>query len=197
MGILFGGPTPEDGQSAYEEAVAAGFIGTESQWLASLNGAAGPSAYQVAQSQGFTGTVAQWLLSLKGATGLPGPQGPAGQSSAPVNLGVAQTWEFSGTGTTNVTGSAGKYIKVGQLVNLAAEFSVAASPAVIKLPFPCAYSVSNLPIGFDGMDLSNQGANISILNSGDTYARIFTWTVGVPLVYPKLIRFAFSYMASY
>lgn len=88
------------GASAYEVAVAAGFVGTEAQWLASLVGPQGPvgapgadgadgadgvngapgsagaSAYQVAVAAGFVGTEAQWLASLVG------PQGPAGPSGA-------------------------------------------------------------------------------------------------------------------
>lgn len=70
-----------DGKSAYDIAVENGFVGTESEWLASLIGADGQdgqdgqdgaSAYEVAVANGFTGTEAQWLASLEG------PQGPAG-----------------------------------------------------------------------------------------------------------------------
>jgi hypothetical protein len=82
-----------DGASAYELAVAGGFVGTQAQWLASLvgpqgapgsNGAAGAdgadgsdgaSAYQVAVSAGFVGTEAQWLASLVGAPGADGADG--------------------------------------------------------------------------------------------------------------------------
>lgn len=52
------------GLSAYEVAVAGGYAGTESQWLASL---VGKSAYEVAKSGGYTGTQAEWLESLKAA----------------------------------------------------------------------------------------------------------------------------------
>lgn len=41
-------------------------------------GPAGLSAYQVAVNNGYIGTEAQWLLSLQGADGDPGPQGPPG-----------------------------------------------------------------------------------------------------------------------
>lgn len=53
------------GLSAYQLAVAGGFVGTEANWLASLEGPAGP--------QGDPG--------LPGATGLQGIQGPAGAGS--------------------------------------------------------------------------------------------------------------------
>ena len=61
------------GLSAYDIAVANGFIGTESAWLASLKGergskgeqgVQGASAYELAQVNGFQGTEAEWLDSL-------------------------------------------------------------------------------------------------------------------------------------
>lgn len=58
----------EAGISAYEEAVALGFVGTEAQWLASLVGPQGPQGIQ-----GETG-----LTGATGATGATGPQGPQG-----------------------------------------------------------------------------------------------------------------------
>lgn len=65
------------GESAYQLAVDNGYIGTETDWLASLHGADGTpgtngeSAYQLAVDSGFVGTEAEWLASLQG------PQGPA------------------------------------------------------------------------------------------------------------------------
>ncbi len=93
-----------DGKSAYEIAVANGFIGTESEWLESLkgsdgrdgvdgkdganglpgkdgidgepgvNGTDGKSAYIIAVEHGFTGTETEWLASLKGADGKNAPE---------------------------------------------------------------------------------------------------------------------------
>ncbi|MGH6996940.1 MAG: hypothetical protein ACREEO_02050, partial [Phenylobacterium sp.] len=62
------------GASAYQVAVANGFVGTEVAWLASLKGedgdsAPGASAYQLAVAAGFVGTPAQWLATLKGQDG--------------------------------------------------------------------------------------------------------------------------------
>jgi hypothetical protein len=55
------------GASAYDIAVAVdGFVGTQSEWLASL---VGPSAYEDAIAEGFVGTRAEWLSSLQGADG--------------------------------------------------------------------------------------------------------------------------------
>lgn len=77
----------DNGKSAYEIAVANGFIGTESEWLESLKGAPGQdgspgadgqpgtdgtngkSAYEIAVENGFVGTESEWLASLKGAPG--------------------------------------------------------------------------------------------------------------------------------
>lgn len=67
------------GASAYQTAVAHGFNGSESQWLASLVGPqgakgdkgdagdiglTGASAYQLAVTNGFTGSEEEWLASL-------------------------------------------------------------------------------------------------------------------------------------
>lgn len=57
------------GASAYQVARAAGYGGTEAQWLATLTGAAGASAYQLARAAGYGGTMTQWLASLGGAAG--------------------------------------------------------------------------------------------------------------------------------
>ncbi|MNK33283.1 Collagen triple helix repeat protein [compost metagenome] len=46
-------------------------------------GAAGASAYEVAVAEGFVGDEAAWLLSLVGPEGPEGPQGPAGNDGAP------------------------------------------------------------------------------------------------------------------
>ncbi len=71
-----GGATGETGLSAYQVAVADGFVGTISEWLASLigdTGSDGISAYQVALNNGFVGNEAAWLASLIGAQGPVGP----------------------------------------------------------------------------------------------------------------------------
>ncbi|PZT91974.1 hypothetical protein [Sphingomonas sp.] len=65
-------PAPRDGTdgaSAYQVARAAGYGGTEAQWLATLVGTAGRSAYQLARDNGYGGTLTQWLASLVGAQG--------------------------------------------------------------------------------------------------------------------------------
>lgn len=87
------------GKSAYDVAVDNGFVGTETEWLASLHGADGTdgadgapgangtdghdgadgkSAYEIAVEHGFDGTEAEWLASLKGADGADGEDGVDG-----------------------------------------------------------------------------------------------------------------------
>jgi hypothetical protein len=78
------GPQGIEGKSAFQIAVENGFIGTEQEWLDSLEGEAGmagvdgvngvdgvdgKSAYEVAVENGFVGTELQWLSSLKGEDG--------------------------------------------------------------------------------------------------------------------------------
>lgn len=63
------------GKSAYELAILHGYVGTEAEWLASLqgvDGGSGASAYEVAVAQGFSGTVSEWLASLVGQAGTNG-----------------------------------------------------------------------------------------------------------------------------
>ncbi|WP_065169865.1 hypothetical protein [Paracoccus sp. MKU1] len=78
------GDPGDDGLSTYEVALDNGFVGTESEWLASLagppgtdgndgldgapgtDGLDGASAYEIAVANGFVGTEAEWLDSLKG-----------------------------------------------------------------------------------------------------------------------------------
>jgi hypothetical protein len=67
------------GDSAYELAVANGFVGNVSAWLASLHG---KSAYDIAQQLGYTGTASQWIVSLKGIQGERGLTGNNGSDGA-------------------------------------------------------------------------------------------------------------------
>lgn len=85
------GPPGEDGASAYDLAVANGYVGTEAAWLASLVGPAGPEG-----PEGPAGA--------DGAPGEPGPAGDQGPAGAPGAAGlsayeVALTEGFVGTET--------------------------------------------------------------------------------------------------
>lgn len=72
--VLEGGEAGKDGKSAYEVAVANGFSGSESEWLASLEGPQGLKGDK--GDQGPAGP--QGLRGLTGLTGPEGPQGPKG-----------------------------------------------------------------------------------------------------------------------
>ena len=72
------------GLSAYEIAKAAGFRGTEEEWIQSLKGAqgakgdsgvAGLSAYEIAKAGGYKGSKEEWIASLKGVKGDSGAAG--------------------------------------------------------------------------------------------------------------------------
>lgn len=93
----------DDGDSAYQVAVNNGFVGTEAEWLESLQGEPGSpgadgddgsagapgapgddgdSAYQVAVNNGFVGTQSQWLDSLVGPPGSDGAPGTPGTNGS-------------------------------------------------------------------------------------------------------------------
>jgi hypothetical protein len=112
-----------DGLSAYQVALANGFVGTQAAWLASLVGPQGLQGIQGIQGlkgdtgeqgiqgiQGIQGN--QGIQGIQGETGPTGPQGPAGASSSAnkvtteVNFGtsgdyiqatVSAAWITSGT----------------------------------------------------------------------------------------------------
>lgn len=85
------GPTGPAGSSAYTVAVADGFIGDETAWLASLVGAQG--------TQGVQG-----IQGLQGDTGPTGPQGDAGAQGIQGLVGDAATVTV-GTVTTGTPGT--------------------------------------------------------------------------------------------
>jgi hypothetical protein len=132
------GTNGTNGQSAYQAAVSNGFVGTEAQWLTSLQGtqgiqgATGPigltgpagaqgiqglpgttgqSAYQAAITNGFVGTEAQWLTSLQGAQGIQGITGATGPIGLTGPAGPQGIQGIPGTNGTNgavgATGPAG------------------------------------------------------------------------------------------
>lgn len=75
-----------DGKSAYQIAVDTGFVGSQTEWISSLagaagaTGAAGQSAYDLAVLGGYVGSQAAWLASLHGTNGTNGAQGAKGDT---------------------------------------------------------------------------------------------------------------------
>nr|DAX53541.1 MAG TPA: nucleoid-associated protein [Caudoviricetes sp.] len=93
------GERGQDGKSAYEIAVANGYVGSEEAWLYSLKGRDGSpgrdgrnglSAYELADGELLFGTVGKWLESLKGAKGDKGDPG----------VGIPQKLTLSGNTLT-------------------------------------------------------------------------------------------------
>lgn len=88
-----------DGESAYQIAVANGFVGTEAEWLASLVGPEGPQGIQGLQGDAGPQGI-QGIQGVKGDTGDQGPQGIQGPAGADGADGV-----FSGIKVWNDTTS--------------------------------------------------------------------------------------------
>jgi len=114
-------PAPRDGvngASAYQIARAAGYGGTEAQWLTTLVGPAGRSAYQLARDGGYGGTEAQWLATLKGADGV----------SPVLSVGTVTTLAAGSPATASLSGTAG-----APKLNLGVPVGAAGAPATTLL----------------------------------------------------------------
>ena len=73
-----------DGLSAYEIAVAGGYVGTEAEWIASLQGADGKSALELAIEANLLpagATLTDLMAYLKGTDGVDGADGADGKSA--------------------------------------------------------------------------------------------------------------------
>lgn len=105
LGYLSGEGAPgADGQSAYQIAVAQGFVGTVEQWLLSLQGDPGPQGIPGLDGQdGAAGE--DGVDGSQGPQGIQGPPGPAGEdgvdytgpaitvaSTAPSSPSVGDVW---------------------------------------------------------------------------------------------------------
>lgn len=104
------GPVGPNGLSAYQVASAAGYTGTETQWLASLKGAQGPQGLTGAKgdtgAQGPQGL--QGIQGPKGDTGPQGIQGPIGKTGATGSTGPQGAQGVKGdTGPRGATGAQG------------------------------------------------------------------------------------------
>ena len=116
------------GKSAYEVAVDTGYVGSESEWVESLQGEPGrpgpqgnpgipgESAYEIAVDAGFIGDEAAWLKSLKGepgSQGAPGGPGIPGKSAYEVAVdtgyvGSESEWVESLQGEPGRPGTPGR-----------------------------------------------------------------------------------------
>lgn len=190
MGVLFGGPTPQDGESAYQTAVDNGFVGTEQQWLDSLkgdkgdkgdpgnDGEDGDSAYQIWLANGYTGTESQFLNWLR----------------APISgIGQKQVWDMgSGANIQNMQSGGGYYVRIGNLVLISGTaVRTGVGTMKCKLPFKCIYGATTVPIGQNFDDWANNApisdqCTIDITN-GDVLTIKGVNSTG-------LVTFSFCYM---
>lgn len=154
MGVLFGGPTPQDGKSAYQTAVDNGFVGTEQQWLDSLKGEKGDkgdkgddgedgdSAYQTWLDNGHVGSESQFLNWLR----------------APISgIGQKQVWNMgSGADIQNMQSGGGYYVRIGNLV-MVSGMAQRTGPGAMKckLPFKAQQSIMAMPVGLSFQSWSN------------------------------------------
>jgi hypothetical protein len=86
------GPVGPAGPSAYEVAVANGFVGTEAEWVASLEGEPGVQGIQgepgIPGEQGIQGVQGeQGIQGPAGVDGAAGVQGPAGPTAVSADAG--------------------------------------------------------------------------------------------------------------
>ena len=88
-----------NGKSAYEIAVANGFVGTETAWLASLKGEKGDIGAQ--GPQGIPGP--QGIQGIPGPQGIQGEQGPAGADGKSVSIKGTVSSASDLSSLTNVT----------------------------------------------------------------------------------------------
>lgn len=123
-GNIVGGDDPSvvAGRSAYEEAVANGFVGNEAAWLASLEstvpGPQGDSAYAVAVAEGFVGDEAAWLATLEST--VPGPQGDSAYDVAVAEGFVGDETAWLATLESTVPGPVGPAGNDGLMNSVAA-----------------------------------------------------------------------------
>lgn len=102
------GPEGVEGNSAYEAAVARGFVGTEAEWVDSLEGPVGPAG-----PQGIQGTIGP--IGPEGEMGPIGPIGPQGEQGIQGDMGPGISIVGTLTSTTELpaTGTLGEGYLIG------------------------------------------------------------------------------------
>ena len=155
--IAAGGSIGNDGDSAYEVAVANGFVGTEVQWLASLVG-----------EQGLAGP--------QGATGPQGPQGDPGVVSATSPLSYnAQTQTLSVDLSSYYTAS-----QTDSAVSLAISNLIDSAPSTLDTLNEIANALGDDP-DFAGTIVTELGlVNTALDSKAPKNSPTFTGTVSLP-----------------
>lgn len=166
-GGAFGGGSGSPGASAYEVAVAAGFVGTVEQWLASLIGPPGNVGIQ----------------------GPAGAQGPSGDASA---ITVKLTADLAASTSTTLANAAGLSLAVTAGTYYSFDFVVlfqsAATTTGLRLGLTCpAFTVYSarvgIPVAADGVAGDLQGW---LTTSGDSV--LGTGVQAITTTYAATIR---------
>lgn len=194
-----GGGGGADGLSAYQIAVNNGFIGTEAEWLDSLNGtdgvdgingtngtngsngvngsdgANGLSAYEVAVADGYVGDETSWLASLVGADGADGTDGADADNLVLTNNQIGTTY-------TLVLSDANKLIRCN---NASAITVTIPTNASVAFPIGTVITISQAGVGtvtvggagvtinaFQGTKTQGQFAAVQIIKTATD-----TWTL--------------------
>lgn len=199
MGILIGGPTPEDGLSAYQIWLNLGNTGTEQDFILSLKGLQGNdgndgndgnnglSNYQIWLNNGHTGSQTDYLNWLKADV---------------TNMGQVMNWDM-GVGTAsaqNVLSGNGNYIKIGGLVQVCGTIlpSTPGTNAMkVQLPFAPKNRISRMQIANKGIfgGTNDSDDNIyAIVNQNSTILQIVVLATSNP---SGLFGFSFSYITDY
>jgi len=158
---------------------------TGAQGIQGLTGTNGQSAYQAAVSNGFVGTEAQWLTSLQGAQGIQGLTGVTGQAGATGTAGtngtnglnalIKTTTEPSGANCTN----GGTKIETGLDSNGNGVLE-AGEVNVGQTTFVCGSQTSaGIGLGFSNMQVfSNEGTYNWNVPSGVNKIMVEVWGAG-------------------
>jgi len=153
------GPEGPEGLSAYEVALAQGFVGTEDDWIASLQGEDG-----VPGADGAQGPIGP--AGPAGPAGPEGPEGPQGPQGPTGATGAAGTSATVGVGTTT-TGAAG--------TNASVTNSGTTSAAVFNFTIPRGDTGNTGPAGLVWRNAWAAGTayavNDAVTYNGSSYRR--------------------------
>lgn len=176
------------GASAYEVAVANGFVGTQSAWLASLVGQAGPQGLPGAK--GDTGDAGpQGLPGIPGADGTDGADGLSNQPVPVTNKGAgsgAQTFDVSVSSYQKLTLTGGTTVSItnwpttGTLGELTIELSNGGNKSI-------TWPANIRWIKADGTyDTNFATSGITLLNSGTNFICLWSHDAGT-VIWAKVL----------
>jgi len=168
------GPQGPDGDTAYEAALDAGFVGTEAEWLSSMQGVAGPTGPE--GPQGETGPAGpQGVQGLQGVQGDAGATGPAGTSAYLVAvadgfIGDETAWLASLVGAQGTQGVQGIQGLQGETGPQGTQGDAGAQGIQGLVGDAATVTVGTVTTG-------TPGTTVTVTNSGTTGAAILDFTI--------------------